>query len=69
MYWSMLKLILKFLLGEFARQLEEKEGLVSQLTRGKQAFTQQIEELKRLVEEEVKVRCFVLFFSRRGLIP
>uniref|UniRef100_A0A3B5LXI9 Uncharacterized protein n=1 Tax=Xiphophorus couchianus TaxID=32473 RepID=A0A3B5LXI9_9TELE len=30
--------------GEFARQLEEKEALVSQLTRGKQAFTQQIEE-------------------------
>ena len=42
-------------LGEFGRQLEEKEGLVSQLTRGKQAFTQQIEELKRLNEEEVKV--------------
>jgi hypothetical protein len=29
---------------------------VSQLTRGKQAFTQQVEELKRLIEEEVKVR-------------
>ena len=43
------------LLGEFGRQLEEKEGLVSQLTRGKQAFTQQIEELKRQIEEEVKV--------------
>uniref|UniRef100_A0A3B3HN60 Myosin, heavy chain b n=1 Tax=Oryzias latipes TaxID=8090 RepID=A0A3B3HN60_ORYLA len=43
-------------LGEFARQLEEKEALVSQLTRGKQAFTQQIEELKRLVEEEVKAK-------------
>lgn len=42
--------------GEFSRQLEEKEALVSQLTRGKQAFTQQIEELKRQVEEEVKVR-------------
>ena len=41
--------------GEFSRQLEEKEALVSQLTRGKQAFTQQIEELKRHVEEEVKV--------------
>ena len=44
-----------FHLGEFTRQLEEKEALVSQLTRGKQAFTQQIEELKRQVEEEVKV--------------
>lgn len=42
--------------GEFGRQLEEKEALVSQLTRGKQAFTQQVEELKRQIEEEVKVR-------------
>ena len=49
------KWIFEFLLGEFGRQLEEKEALVSQLTRGKQAFTQQIEELKRHVEEEVKV--------------
>ena len=52
------------LLGEFGRQLEEKEGLVSQLTRGKQAFTQQIEELKRLNEEEVKV-----YFHSNNLIP
>uniref|UniRef100_A0A8C5AUL0 Myosin heavy chain, fast skeletal muscle-like n=1 Tax=Gadus morhua TaxID=8049 RepID=A0A8C5AUL0_GADMO len=42
--------------GEFGRLLEEKEGLVSQLTRGKQAFTQQIEDLKRLNEEEVKAK-------------
>ena len=42
--------------GEFSRQIEEKEALVSQLTRGKQAFTQQIEELKRQIEEEVKVK-------------
>merc|ERR1711970_1494240 len=42
--------------GGFGRQLEEKEALVSQLTRGKQAFTQQIEELKRLIEEEVKAK-------------
>ena len=41
--------------GEFSRQIEEKDALVSQLTRGKQAYTQQIEELKRHVEEEVKV--------------
>lgn len=41
--------------GEFSRQLDEKEALVSQLSRGKQAFTQQIEELKRQLEEEVKV--------------
>uniref|UniRef100_A0A8P4G0T6 Myosin heavy chain, fast skeletal muscle n=1 Tax=Dicentrarchus labrax TaxID=13489 RepID=A0A8P4G0T6_DICLA len=42
--------------GEFSRQIEEKEALVSQLTRGKQAFTQQTEELKRQVEEEVKAK-------------
>uniref|UniRef100_A0A7N6BWJ1 Myosin motor domain-containing protein n=1 Tax=Anabas testudineus TaxID=64144 RepID=A0A7N6BWJ1_ANATE len=42
--------------GEFGRQIEEKEALVSQLTRGKQAFTQQMEELKRQIEEEVKAK-------------
>uniref|UniRef100_A0A671N1C6 Myosin heavy chain, fast skeletal muscle-like n=1 Tax=Sinocyclocheilus anshuiensis TaxID=1608454 RepID=A0A671N1C6_9TELE len=42
--------------GEMGRQLEEKEALVSQLTRSKQAFTQQIEELKRQIEEEVKAK-------------
>ncbi|KAM9482459.1 myosin heavy chain, fast skeletal muscle [Clarias gariepinus] len=42
--------------GEMGRQLEEKEALVSQLTRSKQAYTQQIEELKRHVEEEVKAK-------------
>ncbi|XP_053282586.1 myosin heavy chain, fast skeletal muscle-like isoform X2 [Pleuronectes platessa] len=42
--------------GEFGRQIEEKEALVSQLTRGKQAYTQQIEELKRQIEEEVKAK-------------
>ena len=41
--------------GEFSRQLEERESLVSQLTRSKQGFLQQIEELKRHLEEEVKV--------------
>ncbi|KAF4093521.1 hypothetical protein AMELA_G00002890 [Ameiurus melas] len=44
------------LASEFGRQLEEKEALVSQLTRGKQAHTQQIEELKRQIEEEVKAK-------------
>ena len=39
-----------------SRQLEEKDSLMSQLTRGKQASIQQIEELKRFNEEEVKVR-------------
>ena len=52
-FWCNSHIFLK--LGEFGRQLEEKEALVSQLTRGKQAFTQQIEELKRQIEEEVKV--------------
>ncbi|XP_061905899.1 myosin heavy chain, fast skeletal muscle-like [Entelurus aequoreus] len=42
--------------GEYSRQIEEKESLVSQLTRGKQAFTQQIEDLKRQIEEEVKAK-------------
>lgn len=42
-------------LGEISRQLEEKEALISQLTRSKQAYTQQIEESKRHIEEEVKV--------------
>ncbi|KAG1942693.1 myosin heavy chain, fast skeletal muscle [Pimephales promelas] len=42
--------------GEIGRQLEEKEALVSQLTRSKQAHTQQIEELKRQIEEEVKAK-------------
>ena len=41
--------------GEVGRQLEEKESLVSQLTRGKQAYIHQIEELKRHLEEELKV--------------
>ncbi|KAK1796571.1 hypothetical protein P4O66_009613, partial [Electrophorus voltai] len=45
-----------FVIGEIGRQLEEKEALVSQLTRGKQAYTQQIEELKRQIEEEVKAK-------------
>nr|XP_057926212.1 myosin heavy chain, fast skeletal muscle-like [Doryrhamphus excisus] len=40
--------------GEISRQLEEKEALVSQLTRSKQANIQQIEEFKRHLEEEVK---------------
>ncbi|NWZ41507.1 MYSS protein, partial [Brachypodius atriceps] len=40
--------------GEFSRQVEEKDALISQLSRGKQGFTQQIEELKRHLEEEIK---------------
>ena len=45
-------------LGEYSRQVEEKDALISQLSRGKQAFTQQIEELKRHLEEEIKVMTF-----------
>ncbi len=45
--------------GELFRQLEEKDSLVSQLTRGKQSNTQQIEDLKRQLEEEIKV-CFAI---------
>ncbi|XP_026203323.1 myosin heavy chain, fast skeletal muscle-like [Anabas testudineus] len=42
--------------AEFGRLLEEKESLVSQLTRGKQAFVHQIEEFKRHLEEEIKAK-------------
>ena len=48
-------------LGEYSRQVEEKDALISQLSRGKQAFTQQIEELKRHLEEEIKVRRLSIF--------
>ncbi|OXB53222.1 hypothetical protein ASZ78_014545, partial [Callipepla squamata] len=41
---------------EYSRQVEEKDALISQLSRGKQAFTQQIEELKRHLEEEIKAK-------------
>lgn len=40
--------------------MEEKEALVSQLTKGKQALTQQLEELKRQLEEETKVGTLLL---------
>lgn len=46
-------------LGELSHQVEEKEVLVSQLTKGKQALTQQLEELKRQLDEETKVRTTV----------
>uniref|UniRef100_A0A8D0FIC2 Myosin heavy chain 2 n=1 Tax=Strix occidentalis caurina TaxID=311401 RepID=A0A8D0FIC2_STROC len=41
---------------ELTGQLEEKESLISQLARGKHAFTQQTEELKRQLEEENKAK-------------
>ncbi|XP_061426068.1 myosin-1B-like [Lethenteron reissneri] len=42
--------------GELTRKLEEKEVLVVQLSRGKQSYTQQVEDLKRQLEEEVKAK-------------
>lgn len=42
--------------AELSRQMEERESLISQLTRGKQGFTSQIDELRRLIDEESKVR-------------
>lgn len=42
--------------GELTRRLEEKESFINQLSRGKVSFTQSIEELKRQLEEETKVR-------------
>lgn len=41
--------------GELSCQLEEKETMILQLSRSKRAITQQIEELKRQLEEEIKV--------------
>lgn len=46
--------------GELSRRLDEKEALVSQLTRGKQTYTQQMEDLKRQLEEESKVNIKLL---------
>ncbi|XP_033998754.1 myosin heavy chain, fast skeletal muscle-like [Trematomus bernacchii] len=42
--------------AEYSRQMEERESLISQLTRGKQGFTTMIDELKRQVEEETKAK-------------
>ncbi|XP_045551541.1 myosin-6 [Salmo salar] len=42
--------------GELGRQLEEKECLISQLTRGKSSYTQQVEDMRRQLEEEVKAK-------------
>lgn len=47
--------------------MEERESLISQLTRGKQGFTTQIDELKRLIDEESKVK--TAHFLSGGLSP
>lgn len=51
--------------------MEEKDSLVSQLTRGKLSYTQQVEDLKRQLEEEVKVSyCFKKFcFNKKKCLP
>lgn len=38
------------------RKLEEREAMVSQLQRAKNSFSQNVEELKKQLEEENKVR-------------
>lgn len=52
------------MVGELSHQVEEKEALVSQLTKGKQALTQQLEELKRQLEEETKVGTLLLGLAK-----
>ncbi|XP_051835143.1 myosin-7B [Antechinus flavipes] len=42
--------------GELSRLLEEKESLISQLSRGKISVTQSLEELRRQLEEETKAK-------------
>lgn len=51
----LLKCIVWLVAAEFSRQMEERESLISQLTRGKHGSTSVIDELKRLFEEETKV--------------
>lgn len=46
---------------ELSRQVEEKESLIFQLTRGKESYSQQLDDLKRQLEEEVKVKCFTFY--------
>lgn len=41
--------------AEASRKLEERESLVSQLQRAKNSFSQNVEELKKQLEEENKV--------------
>lgn len=41
--------------GDLSRQLQEKDAIMLQLSRSKQATAQQTEELRRQLEEEIKV--------------
>jgi len=42
--------------GELSRYLEEKESLMNQYNRTRNSLQQQLEEYKRQLEEETKVR-------------
>ncbi|XP_063816852.1 myosin-4-like [Pseudophryne corroboree] len=42
--------------GALSHFVEEKEALISQLSRGKMGFTQQVEDFRRLLEEETKAK-------------
>ncbi|XP_030591647.1 myosin-1B-like isoform X1 [Archocentrus centrarchus] len=42
--------------GELSRLLEEKESILSQVNRGKTVACQKIEEMKRLLDEEMKTK-------------
>lgn len=57
--------------GELSRKLEEREAMVSQLQRAKNSFSQNIEELKKQMEEENKVgylllHCLVVIIYKAG---
>lgn len=49
--------------GELSRKLEEREAMVSQLQRAKNSFSQNVEELKKQLEEDNKVSSLSLHHS------
>lgn len=55
--------------GELSRLLEEKESLISQLSRGKATATQSLEELRRQLEEESKVGRPLAAPEQAGWVP
>lgn len=52
--------------GELGRLLEEKESMISQLSRGKSSAAQSLEELRRQLEEENKVGRHWQLWGRGG---
>ena len=52
--------------GEQSRVLEEKESLMTQYTRTRNSLQQQLEELKRQLEEETKVLNQFFEYSQRS---